>query len=96
MYAAAGKPRRGRKNADFFPERAPSFRRKLRSNSGKPADGRREGVGMGNRPEFPMPLAKVQFSEGHDTASHFALDEVIIRLVDLGERIFPGEKFVEL
>ena len=51
---------------------------------------------MGNRPEFPMPLAEILISEGHDTSSHFALDEVVISLVDLGERIFPGEKFVEL
>jgi hypothetical protein len=60
------------------------------------ADGRKEGVGMGNRPKFPMPLAKIRISEGHDTASHFALNEVIISLVNLGERVFPGEKFVEL
>jgi hypothetical protein len=59
-------------------------------------DWRKEGVGMGNRLRFPMPLAKIRISEGHDTASNFALDEVIISLVDLGERIFPGEKFVEL
>jgi hypothetical protein len=51
---------------------------------------------MGNRSEFPMPLAKIRISEGHDTASHFALDEVIISLVDLDERVFPGEQFVEL
>jgi hypothetical protein len=43
-----------------------------------------------------MPLTKIRISEGNYTADHFALDEVIISLVDLDERIFPGKQFVEL